>query len=277
MVGDIGPRVELFAEEQDACAVVLEVAEAAGGRLQCLDAAVEAFRGRIGDPVSNVRQQVRQSALEHRRDLLHQCQSTTRRPAVPQSEEPLCRSRLTVFPGPAELLADGAGARRLQLLILESGELVPLLVADVLRSFQPRKPAKTRLLDGDLFRSGHSGEPWKRDLDIRFCPSELEFQLRGHPNPCFVFWGQVIRLWNCWRRCGSSHPSLLLSDIPAHQDPVSIATPQKAPDTRVCGLAGGVVSPRGGIKHERKSRNRDGRLFVARPVAVLWNAATQID
>lgn len=83
VAGDVGREFEFAAEKQDAGAVVLEVAEAAGGRLEGLDAAVEAFRGGVRDAVPEVRQQVRQAALQHRGDLGHRLQPAARRPAVP--------------------------------------------------------------------------------------------------------------------------------------------------------------------------------------------------
>src|SRR5882757_5817740 len=61
----VGGELEFVAVEENAGAVVVEGAEAAGGGFECLDFAVEAFAHGIGDRLPEVTQQVRQVTLEH--------------------------------------------------------------------------------------------------------------------------------------------------------------------------------------------------------------------
>lgn len=51
---------------------------------------------------------------------------------------------------------------------------------------------------------------------------------------------------------GSPRFGLLLSRGPAHQHPVTTASSQEAPDTRICGLAGGSASLWSGPTNELK-------------------------
>ena len=68
-------EVEFSAEEKDAGAVVFEVAEAAGGGLDRLNAAVEALRRAVADSVTEPGQDICQPVPEHLRDFLDRCKS----------------------------------------------------------------------------------------------------------------------------------------------------------------------------------------------------------
>ena len=66
---------QFSAEEQDAGAVVREVTEAAGVRLDQLNAAVEAFRRCVADRVAEPAQDVFQTALQHAGHAFHRLQT----------------------------------------------------------------------------------------------------------------------------------------------------------------------------------------------------------
>ena len=66
----VGHEVEFAAVEQDADAIVLEVAEAAGVGLNELDSAVETFSGCVSDAMREVSEDVWQVPLQHLGDLL---------------------------------------------------------------------------------------------------------------------------------------------------------------------------------------------------------------
>ena len=65
LVANIGVELELSAEEEDSCAVVLEAAEAAGGRFDGLDATVESFCRAVTDAVTEPCHDIRQTTLDH--------------------------------------------------------------------------------------------------------------------------------------------------------------------------------------------------------------------
>src|SRR5437667_4856223 len=106
-------KVEAAAVEVDRGLEVLPVAEAAGGVPDPLDLRIQALGGRVGDPVAEVGEDVREVRLEHPRLLDHGRQARVRRPEVPVAEElaggpdvavlPEVRGRLLERPGPGHL------------------------------------------------------------------------------------------------------------------------------------------------------------------------------
>src|SRR5206468_5398106 len=106
-------KVEAAAVEVDRGLEVLPVAEAAGGVPDPLDLRIQALGGRVGDPVAEVGEDVREVRLEHARLLDHGRQARVRRPEVPVAEElaggpdvavlPEVRGRLLERPGPGHL------------------------------------------------------------------------------------------------------------------------------------------------------------------------------
>src|SRR5206468_2857611 len=80
-------KVEAAAVEVDRGLEVLPVAEAAGGVPDPLDLRIQALGGRVGDPVAEVGEDVREVRLEHARLLDHGRQARVRRPEVPVAEE----------------------------------------------------------------------------------------------------------------------------------------------------------------------------------------------
>jgi hypothetical protein len=65
LVANIGVELELSAEEEDWCAVVLEAAEAAGGGFAGLDATVESFCRAVTDAVTEPCHDILQTTLDH--------------------------------------------------------------------------------------------------------------------------------------------------------------------------------------------------------------------
>src|SRR5213079_2560615 len=106
-------EVEAPAVEVDRGLEVLPVAEATGGVAEPLDLRVQALGRRVGDPVAQVGEDVRQVRLEHPRLLDHGPEPRVRRPEVPVAEElaggpdvavlPEVRGRLLERPGPGHL------------------------------------------------------------------------------------------------------------------------------------------------------------------------------
>src|SRR5438093_805216 len=106
-------KVEAAAVEVDRGLEVLPVAEAAGGVPDPLDLRIQALGGRVGDPVAEVGEDVREVRLEHPRLLDLGRQARVRRPEVPVAEElaggpdvavlPEVRGRLLERPGPGHL------------------------------------------------------------------------------------------------------------------------------------------------------------------------------
>ena len=68
-------EIKFSAVEQDADAVVGEVAESTGAGFGGLDAAVEAFGGRVADPVTEPCQDAGKSVFQHPRHFLHGLQT----------------------------------------------------------------------------------------------------------------------------------------------------------------------------------------------------------
>ena len=80
-------KIELSAEEEDAGAVVLEGAEAAGVGFDGLDLRVEPFGHGVGDRVAQVGDDILKMPLQHLRHFLHRLEAATARPPIPLLEE----------------------------------------------------------------------------------------------------------------------------------------------------------------------------------------------
>ena len=93
MAGLCRSHIKFPEMKQDADPAVLEVAEASGGRLDLLDAAVERFAHGVGDPVANERQQPLEMSLEHLRLADHRLEAAANRGTVPAAEVVPRRSR----------------------------------------------------------------------------------------------------------------------------------------------------------------------------------------
>src|SRR5947199_379011 len=91
-------EVEAAAVEVDRRLEVLPVAEAAGGVPDPLDLRVQAFGRRVGDPVAQVGEDVRQVRLEHPRLLDHGLEPRVGRPEVPVAEKPAGGPDVAVLP-----------------------------------------------------------------------------------------------------------------------------------------------------------------------------------
>ena len=76
-------EIEFSAEEQNARAVVLKVAEAARGGFEALDFRVQSFRDRVGDTMFQIGQQILQMPLEHAGHGDHGFESAATDPAEP--------------------------------------------------------------------------------------------------------------------------------------------------------------------------------------------------
>ena len=82
-------EIESAAEEQDACAIIFEAAEAAGVGFECLDLGVKALGERIGDTVLEVGEQAVEMCFERLGYLLHFRQATAHDTAIPFLKEDL--------------------------------------------------------------------------------------------------------------------------------------------------------------------------------------------
>ncbi len=91
-------EIELSAEEQNARAVVLEVAEAARGGFEALDFGVQSFRDRVGDVVFQIGQQILQMPLEHAGHGDHRFESAATDPAKPFLEKPAGPAGFLILP-----------------------------------------------------------------------------------------------------------------------------------------------------------------------------------
>ena len=91
-------EVELAAEEEDSNAVVLEVPEAAGGRLAHLDAIVETFGEGVCDWIHEVGQHVRQIFLQRAGRLFDLLQAGVDRSSIPGVEEALAGDPVVLSP-----------------------------------------------------------------------------------------------------------------------------------------------------------------------------------
>ena len=124
----VGGELEFSAVEEDAGAVVVEDAEAAGGRFERLDFAVEAFADGVGDRLPEVAQQVRQVTLEHLGFGDNRWQLAAYGPAIPIAEEGEGARGIDVLPKAAKVFLDGPGPAGFQSLILQGGQLALSLV-----------------------------------------------------------------------------------------------------------------------------------------------------
>lgn len=112
-------ELQSSAEEQDAGAVVGEVSKAAGGRLEGLDAAVEALGRGVADRVPEPRDDPFPMSPEHLRHFDHRWQAAPHRPGIPVAEEgpPLGFRRL--IPEVSEEFPDGPRLRGFQRRVFE--------------------------------------------------------------------------------------------------------------------------------------------------------------
>ena len=76
-----------------------------------MDLAVESFAHGIGDPMSEVGQEVGEMAFEGLGDFHHGRQSAADRPAVPVIKELLRVAGVAILPEPTELFLDRPGPR----------------------------------------------------------------------------------------------------------------------------------------------------------------------
>src|SRR5213592_1001784 len=107
-------KVEAAAVEVDRGLEVLPVAETAGGVPDPLDLRVQVFGRRVGDPVAQVGEDVRQVRLEHPRLLDHGREPRVGRPEVPVAEEPAGGSDVAVLPEVRGRLLERPGAGDLE-------------------------------------------------------------------------------------------------------------------------------------------------------------------
>src|SRR5438132_6787772 len=107
-------EVEAPAVEVDRGLEVLPVAETASGVPDPLDLRVQAFGRRVGDPVAQVGEDVRQVRLEHPRLLDHGLEPRVGRPEVPVAEEPAGGSDVAVLPEVRGRLLERPGAGDLE-------------------------------------------------------------------------------------------------------------------------------------------------------------------
>src|SRR2546422_2946653 len=107
-------EVEAAAVEVDRRLEVLPVAEAAGGVPDPLDLRVQAFGRRVGDPVAQVGEDVRQVRLEHPRLLDHGLEPRVGRPEVPVAEKPAGGPDVAVLPKVRGRLLERPGAGDLE-------------------------------------------------------------------------------------------------------------------------------------------------------------------
>ena len=80
-------EVEAAAVEQDGDTEVLSIGEASGGGLDPLNLAVDAFRGRVRDAVTQIGEDVGEVGLDHPGDLLDRLDARADRPSVPPVEQ----------------------------------------------------------------------------------------------------------------------------------------------------------------------------------------------
>src|SRR5436190_7544324 len=107
-------EVEAPAVEVDRGLEVLPVAEATGGVAEPLDLRVQALGRRVGDPVAQVGEDVREVRLEHPRLLDHGLEPRVRRPEVPVAEEPAGGPDVAVLPEVRGRLLERPGAGDLE-------------------------------------------------------------------------------------------------------------------------------------------------------------------
>src|SRR5437899_2421260 len=107
-------EVEAPAVEVDRGLEVLPVAETAGGVPDPLDLRVQAFGRRVGDPVAQVGEDVRQVRLEHPRLLDHGLEPRVGRPEVPVAEKPAGGPDVAVLPQVRGRLLERPGAGDLE-------------------------------------------------------------------------------------------------------------------------------------------------------------------
>src|SRR5206468_11749583 len=107
-------EVEAAAVEVDRRLEVLPVAEAAGGVTDPLDLRVQALGRRVGDPVAQVGEDVRQVRLEHARLLDHGLEPRVGRAEVPVAEKPAGGPDVAVLPQVRGRLLERPGAGDLE-------------------------------------------------------------------------------------------------------------------------------------------------------------------
>src|SRR5436190_23401600 len=107
-------EVKAAAVEVDRRLEVLRVAEAAGGVADPLDLRVQALGRRVGDPVAQVGEDVRQVRLEHARLLDHGLEPRVGRPEVPVAEKPAGGPDVAVLPQVRGRLLERPGAGDLE-------------------------------------------------------------------------------------------------------------------------------------------------------------------
>lgn len=107
-------EVEFAAVEENAGAVVVEVAKATSRRLDALDPTVKALGDRIGDAVPEVTQERAQMPLEHFGFVGQRLQSAADGPAVPVTEEVGRTGGVDVIPEAAKVFFDGPSAAGLE-------------------------------------------------------------------------------------------------------------------------------------------------------------------
>lgn len=115
-------QIEFAAEEEDACAVVLEAAETSGGGLDGLDAGVEAFGEGVGDAMDEIVEQAVEMGGEGAGDLLERLQFGAHHLGVPLRVEAFGRDGVGLLPKLREGLLAGPRPGRLQVALAQLGE-----------------------------------------------------------------------------------------------------------------------------------------------------------
>src|SRR5690606_5232004 len=116
---------------------MLEVPEAPRRGLDRLDAAVEAFGRRVGDPVPEVGEQTVEMAFEHAGDLLDRAQPGADRPSVPALEVGFGKGLVAALPELAQHFLERPGPRGFQVTVTQGFEGFALFGMDTLFATQP--------------------------------------------------------------------------------------------------------------------------------------------
>ena len=145
-------EIEPSEEEEDASAVVVEVAEAACGGLEGLDGGVERLGHGVGDAVVEVGEQAVQVFFEREGDLLDRLKLAAPGFLIPLGEVQLRLGQARAFPEADELDAVVVGPGRAQVLPGQRLAGFQLCAAQLSRVPQPEVAAAFEPLGSEFFR-----------------------------------------------------------------------------------------------------------------------------
>jgi nitroreductase len=122
-VGGLGPHIEPTAVEEDAEAIGCEGTEAAGGVLDGLDFAVEAFGHGVGDGMGKVGKQAAQVIFERAGDAFDRREFAAAGAGIPLVEEGSALVAILLLPEAGEVFLGQPGAGGLQIALRQTLEV----------------------------------------------------------------------------------------------------------------------------------------------------------